>query len=190
MPLGVQEKCNRKSTSMDASHKEHGRHCQYPVMKLSNAISYSELFYKHLTYLACHILYSIYRLCKKHDVQGHPTGSQMRGTFGEYCTRGMRTIRRCSFLSCSPATLPLICCIHHLHQQPSRPAPGLLRSLLCLESHWTYEAVPHFDVNGIALVVSRCILLCSQLVVRPNWTRSDHRVPVVPHEAVPEVSKK
>ncbi len=100
----------------------------------------------------------------------------MRGTFGEYCTRGMRTIRRCSFLSCSPATLPLICCIHHLHQQPSRPAPGLLRSLLCLESHWTYEAVPHFDVNGIALVVSRCILLCSQLVVRPNWTRSDHRV--------------
>ena len=176
MPLGVQEKCNRKSTSMDASHKEHGRHCQYPVMKLSNAISYSELFYKHLTYLACHILYRIYRLCKKHDVQGHPTGSQMRGTFGEYCTRGMRTIRRCSFLSCSPATLPLICCIHHLHQQPSRPAPGLLRSLLCLESHWTYEAVPHFDVNGIALVVSRCILLCSQLVVRPNWTRSDHRV--------------
>ena len=50
MPSGDQEKCNRKSTSVDASNGEHGTQCQYPVMKLSNAIGYSELFYKHLTW--------------------------------------------------------------------------------------------------------------------------------------------
>lgn len=77
----------------------------------------------------------------------------MRGTFGEYCTRCMRTIKGCSFLSCSPATLPLIFCIHHLRQQPGRPATGLLKSL-CPDQYWTYKAVPHFDMKDMVLDIS------------------------------------